>query len=252
MRLSYQLSHQSDYFRTEFSNVRRKLVYASGIVLVATSVVTPSYAKRDVALLALHDNPSEEVAPPTSIDFEAHRVGSDVELKWVVSGFVKYFSVVRSLDRENWEPILHMTGSIQTYHKTEYFDIDYNVPSFKLFYRVNNVLYSGEIITSNVSYVPPYDDLTSFEERLIKTISDPIQEGMHIDLSFVNFEAEDLLLVLRDQCGVEFYAKVKYVQGEQTYVVTDVSGDIPSGQYLITASSKKHIYSSKLRIELTD
>jgi len=87
---------------------------------------------------------------------------------------------------------------------------------------------------------------------LIKTISDPIQEGMHIDLSFVNFEAEDLLLVLRDQCGVEFYAKVKYVQGEQTYVVTDVSGDIPSGQYLITASSKKHIYSSKLRIELTD
>ncbi|NQV52635.1 MAG: hypothetical protein HQ500_05595 [Flavobacteriales bacterium] len=232
--------------------MRRKLVYASAVLLVMTSVVTTSYAQSDVALLTLHEQASEQVAPPTKIDFEAHRVGADVELKWVVSGFIKYFSLERSLDRTEWEPVLHMTGSNQTYHKTEYFDIDYNVPSSKLFYRVNHVLYSGESTTSNVFYVPPYDDLTSFEERMIKTISDPIQEGMRISLSFVNFEAEDLLLVMRDQCGIEFYAKVKYIKEEQTYMVTDVSGDIPSGQYLITASSKKHVYSSKLRIELTD
>lgn len=196
--------------------------------------------------------PKVEASELSKIDFEAHRVGEQVELKWVVSGFVKYFSVERSLDKESWDPILNMTGSNQTYHKTEYFDIDYDVPSVKLFYRVKHVLYSGESITSNVSFVPPYDDLTTFEERMIKTISDPIQAGLKIDLFFVNFEHEDLLLVLRDQCSQEFFAKVKYLKEEDTYLVTSVSGDIPSGQYLITASSKRHVYSSKLRIEFKD
>lgn len=185
------------------------------------------------------------------IDFEAHRVGSNIELKWIVSGLVKYFSVERSLDKDSWEPILTMTGSNQTMHKTEYFDINYDVPSVKLFYRVNYSLYSGEIVTSNVAFVPAYDDLSMFEERLIKTIYDPIRVGAKLNLFFVNFSSEDLLLVLRDQCSQEFYAKVKYLPQEDTYLVTNVSGDIPSGQYLITASSKKHIYSSKLRIELT-
>lgn len=194
--------------------------------------------------------PVEKEAPPSKIEFEAHRVDQNVELRWVVSGFVKMFSVERSLDGETWDPILRMTGSNQTYNKTEYFDIDYDVPSVKLFYRVTHVLYSGESSTSNTAFVPAFDERTFSEERLIKTISDPIQVGMKIDLYFVNFEEEDLLLVLRDQCNVEFFAKVKYVKEEGSYVVTDVSGDIPSGQYLITASNKKRVYSSKLRIEL--
>lgn len=217
-----------------------------------TAVIAPLRAQSDLAVNQPVIEGPDQRPPDSKIDFEAHRVGQNVELKWVVSGFVKYFSVERSLDRNDWDPILNMTGSNQTYHKTEYFDIDYEVPSVKLFYRVKHVLYSGESITSNVSFVPPYDDLTSFEERLIKTISDPIQVGMHIDLFFVNFAEEDLLLVLRDQCSQEFYAKVKYVKEKKTYLVTNVSGDIPSGQYLITASSKKHVYSSQLRIELTN
>jgi hypothetical protein len=187
----------------------------------------------------------------SKMDFEAHRVGSNIELKWTVSGMVKYFSVERSLDKDSWEPILNMTGSNQTVNKTEYFDIDYDVPSVKLFYRINYVMFSGESVTSNASFVPAYDDLSMFEERLIKTIYDPIRVGAKLNLFFVNFKSEDLLLVLRDQCSQEFYAKVKYLPKEDTYLVTNVSGDIPSGQYLITASSKQHIYSSKLRIELT-
>lgn len=194
---------------------------------------------------------SESLSNNSKIDFEAHRAGSNIELKWTVSGLVKYFSVERSLDKDSWEPILTMTGSNQTLHKTEYFDINYDVPSVKLFYRVNYSLYSGEIVTSNVAFVPAYDDLSMFEERLIKTIYDPIRVGAKLNFFFVNFSSEDLLLVLRDQCSQEFYAKVKYLPQEDTYLVTNVSGDIPSGQYLITAPSKKHIYSSKLRIELT-
>ena len=211
-----------------------------------------AFAQRTMGIVTTPPNTAESSPNTSKIDFEAHRVGTNVELKWMVSGFVKFFSVERSLDREEWDPILNMTGSNQTYNRTEYFDIDYDVPSVKLFYRVKHVLYSGESITSNLFYVPPYDDLASFEERMIKTLSDPIREGMTIDLYFVNFEAEDLLLVLRDQCKQEFYAKVKYLKDERTYLVTSISGDIPSGQYIITASSKKHVYSSKLRIELTE
>lgn len=185
----------------------------------------------------------------TQLEFEAHRNGEKVELKWSVTGFVKYFYVERSLDRVNWDPILNMSGSNQTYHRTEYFDIDYNVPSTKLFYRIKQVYYSGETTTSHIAFVPSFDELSTLEERMIKCITDPITIGSKIDLFFVNFSEEDLLLVLRDQCGEEFYAKVTYLADEKIYKVTNISGDIPSGNYLITASSKRNIYSSSLRIE---
>lgn len=187
----------------------------------------------------------------TGVEFEAHRNGTQVELKWAVTGFVKYFYIERSLDRENWEPILSMSGSNESYHRTEYFDIDYDVPSTKLFYRIKQVFYSGETSTSYTAFVPAFDDLSMHQERLIQSITDPIQVGSKLRLDFVNFAEEDLLLVMRDQCGVEFYAKVRYLADEKLYEVINVSADIPSGQYLITASSKKHIYSSSLRIEYT-
>jgi hypothetical protein len=187
----------------------------------------------------------------TGVEFEAHRNGTQVELKWAVTGFVKYFYIERSLDRENWEPILSMSGSNESYHRTEYFDIDYDVPSTKLFYRIKQVFYSGETSTSYTAFVPAFDDLSMHQERLIQSITDPIQVGSKLRLDFVNFAEEDLLLVMRDQCGVEFYAKVRYLEDEKLYEVINVSADIPSGQYLITASSKKHIYSSSLRIEYT-
>lgn len=185
----------------------------------------------------------------SQVEFEAHRNGDKVELKWSVTGFVKYFYVERSLDKVNWEPILNMTGSNQTFHRTEYFDIDYNVPSTKLFYRIKQVYFNGETTTSHTAFVPSFDELSTLEERMIKSITDPITIGSKIDLFFVNFSEEDLLLVLRDQCGEEFYAKVTYLTDEKIYKVTNISADIPSGQYLITASSKRNIYSSSLRIE---
>ncbi|MEX2595593.1 MAG: hypothetical protein WEC59_01595 [Salibacteraceae bacterium] len=197
------------------------------------------------------DSASEE-SNSLNIEFEAHRNGSNVELKWAVTGFVQYFYIERSLDRENWEPIMRMSGSNQTHHRTEYFDVDYKVPSTKLFYRIKQVFYSGETSSSFVAFVPPFDDIMKFEERTIKTITDPIKVGSRIDLVFINFSEQDLLLVLRDQCGDEFYTKVRYVKNGKYYEVTETSEDIPSGQYLITASSKKDIYSSSLRIEFQD
>lgn len=146
-----------------------------------------------------------------SVEFEAHRNGTQVELKWAVTGFVKYFYIERSLDRESWEPILSMSGSNETYHRTEYFDIDYDVPSTKVFYRVKQVFFSGETSTSYTAFVPPFDDLSMHQERLIQSITDPIQVGSKLRLDFVNFAEEDLLLVMRDQCGIEFYAKVRFM-----------------------------------------
>lgn len=220
------------------------ILFLSVVVLLIQSFGNGLHAATPEVFFALGD------AQPR-VEFEAHRNGEQVELKWSVTGFVKYFYIERSLDRENWEPILSMSGSNQTFHRTEYFDIDYDVPSTKLFYRIKQVFYSGETSTSYTAFVPPFDDLSLHEERMIKSITDPIRVGSKIELFFVNFAEEDLLLVLRDQCGEEFYAKVRYLKDEQLYEVTNVSGDIPSGQYLITASSKKHVYSSSLRIEYT-
>jgi hypothetical protein len=231
------------------TGLNKTSITASLLALVLSSSMGAALAQGGLTMVTplVH-----ETSALSKIEFEAHRVENNVELKWVVSGFVKYFSVERSLDHVSWEPILNMTGSNQTYNRTEYFDIDYEVPSVKLFYRVRYVLYSGESITSNVSFVPAFDDLSAFQERMIQTLSDPIKAGMLIDLYFINFEREDLLLVLRDQCAVEYFAKVQYDKEANSYVVMSVSGDIPSGQYLITASSKKHVYSSKLRIELKE
>lgn len=186
------------------------------------------------------------------IEFEAHRDEQLVELRWAVMGFVKYFYIERSLDRESWDPILSMSGSNETYHRTEYFDIDYDVPSTKLYYRIKQVYYSGETSSSHIAFVPPYDDLAHHQERLIQSISDPIKVGTKIQLDFINFKGNELLLVLRDQCNIEYYAKVSFSAEENLYEVVDLSAEIPSGEYMITASSKKNIYSSSLRIEYTD
>ena len=59
---------------------------------------------------------------------------------------------------------------------------------------------------------------------------------------------KELLVVLRDMKGREFYSKVVIVIEEGGFIGLPIDQKIPSGIYLVTATSENQIYSQKLII----
>jgi len=183
-------------------------------------------------------------------DFEAHRVDHKVELKWEYTESVVGFRIERSLDNKMWENVITLSTNETGVGYKSYFEIDYDVPSIKMFYRVRAITSNGQDSYSFTSYVPSYDELGHYGEKIIKTVTDPIKVGTMLVLDFANLEADNLLLVIRDQCGEEFFAKVELDFQYNLWKVVFTSGEIPSGNYLITASSSRNLFSSQLGIEM--
>ena len=68
------------------------------------------------------------------------------------------------------------------------------------------------------------------------------------DISIYTYE-EEMLLVLSDITGREFYSKVIAKIGDGKLITIPVDSSLPSGVYLITATSKSQIYSQKLIVQ---
>jgi|GEM_PF-915781 hypothetical protein len=251
--MSVSISVCGLYFRCGFylEMIRTFLFFVLLIAIISPLDSYANFEGEEDKVDAADDGNSGMYRDLEAIDFQAHRIGDVVELKWITSGIVEDFLIERSLDGDDWLEVLSMKGPLSSSYVIEYMDFDFEVPSAKLFYRVKKKKQTGDLQYSKTSFVPSFNDLSMFDERLIKTITDPIRKGSRINLYFANSEKESLLLILRDGCGVDYYAKVKYLPESDIYEVVDISGDIPSGQYLITSSSKKSVYSSQLTIEFS-
>lgn len=183
--------------------------------------------------------------------FEAHRIDSKAELKWMTTmeRNIDHFEIQRSVDNESWITVMNVSGAGSSSQAVEYFDIDYQAPSSRIFYRLKNVGLDGSISYSTVTVVPAANELDATEERLLKSFPNSVTPGSKVNLTFDNPAEKDMILVLRAVTGQEYFAKVDYEADSEQYLVVDASSSIPAGNYIITATSQNDVYSSKLIVE---
>ena len=190
---------------------------------------------------------------PTSlidlVSFEALQNNNKIDIKWVTKAeFVNsYFIVERSKDGKNYEEVIKMPGNGKGNFYMEYFDADYTPAEGISYYRLKQVTENSEdVIHSNivVNYYKPAPVTASD----ITITQDPASEEQQFNMLLKGFEGKEVLVVLRDKAGNEYYSKV-FMSATQHYLAAlDPERTLPPGEYLVTASSNNKVYSKKIKV----
>lgn len=194
-----------------------------------------------------------DVNPTSLIDlvsFEVLQNNNKVDIKWVTKAeFVNsYFVVERSKDGKVYEEVIRMPGNGKGNFYMEYFDADYAPAEGISYYRLKQVTESSEnLIHSNivVNYFKPAEPVTSSD---IAVTQNPASQDQEFNLLLKGFEGKEVLVVLRDKAGNEYFSKV-FLSATQHYLAAlDPERTLKPGEYLVTASSNNKIYSKKIKV----
>ncbi|PCJ28833.1 MAG: hypothetical protein COA97_00405 [Flavobacteriales bacterium] len=186
--------------------------------------------------------------PIVLISFEANINKDKVDIKWVTSSEINndFFTIERSVDAENWEEVITSNGAGNSSQIIEYFEVDYEPIVGVSYYRLKQSDFDGEYKYFNI--VPVKYEPNTLGDGIINLFPNPVTLGETLYIDFTNILEKEMLVVLRDIRGREFYSKmvINIEGGKLVGVPIDVK--ILAGVYLITASSENQIYSQKLII----
>jgi|GEM_PF-1498501 len=173
----------------------------------------------------------------------------NVQLTWKSTPSTKsnHFIIQKSEDKSTWENVATVFGSAHIDRSTEYLHTDYNLSKDISYYRLKQVNKKGEEVFSNVfpvKYVKTKDNIAGI--NLDPSILD---ENTKNNIAYEEIFEKEILLVIRDNKGDEFYSKAFLNLEEEAIVAVPIEKEIPSGNYLITATSENQIYSQNIKIK---
>lgn len=186
----------------------------------------------------------------TLINFEAHFDGSvqAVQLKWAkpTGQKVDNYVIEKSADKNTWQEFAKINGMDHHDQAVEYFQTDNQPITGVSYYRIKQQDAEGNELLSNIV---PVKALLAEDTKTTNLF--PLEENNKtINISFDNLKDEDqLLVVLRDIKGTEYYSKVLVNLEDDAMVAIPVDNTIPKGDYLIIASSEDQMYSQNISIQ---
>lgn len=187
--------------------------------------------------------------PVELISFNANVNGDEIDLKWITATEINnsYFTIERSSDTKNWEEILTVNGAGNSNQVRVYFEVDYEPMEGISYYRLKQTDFNGDFKHFNI--VPVRYKRNNTGKGAISLFPNPSNPEKTVRLEFENIYESELLVVLRDIKGREFYSKVFVNIEDGKLIGVPIEKNVPGGVYLVTASSENHIYSQKLIIK---
>ncbi|PKP45821.1 MAG: hypothetical protein CVT95_08060 [Bacteroidetes bacterium HGW-Bacteroidetes-12] len=185
--------------------------------------------------------------PITLVSFDALPKANKVELKWLTASEINnaFFTVERSTDAQNWEEIIITQGAGNSNQLLTYIETDFKPLDGISYYRLKQTDFDGQFEYFNIVPVR-FEKDAPLEFTLFPN---PIQKEETLGIS-ANFLAnEEILIVIRDMQGKEFYSKAHIKLANNALIAVPIDKSIPSGIYVIIATSENSIYSKKLVIE---
>ena len=129
----------------------------------------------------------------------------------------------------------------------EYFDEDYEPIEGISYYRLKQTDFDEDFEYFNI--VPIRYKRNNTGKGVISLFPNPINPWETVQLEFENKFESELLVVLRDVKGREFYSKVIVNVEDGMLIGVPIERSIPEGVYLVTASSENQMYSQKLIVK---
>ena len=184
--------------------------------------------------------------PIKLVSFEANFNVDKVELKWITATEINndFFTIEKSKDLKNWEIVSNVSGAGNSNINIEYFEVDYSPIQGVSYYRLKQTDFDGAFTYSTLVPVKVEKKINSG----ISLFPSPVESGQEVKIQFSEFLNTEVLIVLRDIKGEEYYSKAFLHTEDGLLIAVPIDKEIPSGLYLITASSENQIYSQKLVI----
>jgi len=183
--------------------------------------------------------------PVELLSFDAYWNDGKVNLHWQTASEInnEFFAIERSADGVNFEEILQTPGAGNSNQLLNYFETDYLPLTGTSYYRLRQVDFDGRETYSEIKTIKTYSQLAS-EMNLYPN---PSEGAFHIVLA--NSGEEEVLVIVRDLNGKEFYSKIIITSTDKQIEAIDLTGQLPAGTYIITASSRNELYTQKLIIK---
>ncbi len=174
---------------------------------------------------------------------------NQVELSWATASELNndYFVVQRSKDGIIFEDVLTVDGAGTSTTRLDYADIDKTPFTGIRYYRLQQVDFDGADTYSDVVSVQNNMTTAETEMTIFPNPVSPKESVVNIKLD--EPAGEEVLVVVKDICGQEFYSKVQIIEEGQTITAIPIDNRITSGIYFIMASSENALYSRKLVVQ---
>ena len=171
-----------------------------------------------------------------------------IQLKWENSAAssTDEFIIERSIDKMSWEAVASVYGASHKSQTTEFFHIDFQPLDNLSFYRLTSKSKDGKETSSNIV---PINYLKKDGATAGMNLHPDFSEDYKvINIAFEEIFEKEILVVIRDKKGKEFYSKVVINVEDESLIAVPIENEIPKGDYLITATSENQIYSQNITI----
>jgi hypothetical protein len=192
-------------------------------------------------------SPAVNALPVSLIFFEAARAGTSVELTWATASEENndYFTVERSTDGRNFDPILTQKGAGNSHTRIDYKDADMQAPTGTIYYRLKQTDFDGKFSYSNLVTVK--DDKANVGNNAFRMQS--IGPNPFNDQFNLRFEAESdgaAEVVLYSIAGqVVFRERISLQSGLNSFDFRD-DQNLPAGTYILNVVSENSRLSQKV------
>jgi len=181
--------------------------------------------------------------PVELLSFDAKPDGNVVNVKWATASEINsdYFMVQHSQDGIIFEDVEKVEAFGNSSTTKNYSAVDYEPYNDVSYYRLKQVDNDGKFAYSSIVSVK-FQNANS-----LSVYPNPASGLFNISLSGQN--GKEILLVVKDLLGREFYSRVVIVSNDKEVIAIDPSGKLAEGIYIVVATSDNNIYEKKIVIK---
>lgn len=185
------------------------------------------------------------ILPIELLSFDAIQSGNIVETFWTTASEFNndYFTLERSENGTDFKKVAIIDGAGSSNNTIEYFETDYHPYKGISYYRLKQTDFNGKNTFSQIVMVNYL-----FNKNSIRIYPNP-SNGDDLKISFEDLENSEVLVVLRDITGKEYYSKLLIILENSEVIGIDPESKLAAGTYIITATSNNLLYSHKLIVK---
>ncbi|MBI4947052.1 MAG: T9SS type A sorting domain-containing protein [Bacteroidetes bacterium] len=183
--------------------------------------------------------------PVELLTFEAKPDGNIVNVQWVTATEFNsdYFLVQHSTNGIDFSDVIRIKAAGNSSTTRKYAAEDYEPYKGVSYYRLKQVDYDGKFSYSDVVAVQLHN------EDAISVYPNPTKQGEPFNVSISGKKGNEVLVVIHDVQGREFYSKLNIIASDTEVIAIDPSGKLAAGLYFVVATSNDAIYEKKIVVK---
>lgn len=181
--------------------------------------------------------------PQVLLSFDAVFDNTKVELTWSsdTENNNNFFSIEKSKDALVFEEVTSIKGFGNNSSIISYYDVDYTPFEGISYYRLKQTDVKGVVLSSRI---------VSINNKNISSNLSMNQSAVYeTAANLMGSENKEVLVVLRNEKGMESYSKVIIDQENNIIVPTENDNKLEIGNYIVVASSDNKLYSQKVVVK---